>query len=214
MVPYIELISVSKTIKNQVILDDVSFQLDKGGIYGFVGRNGSGKSMLFKAICGFLELDHGTVQVAGKQLGKDIDFPNSMGVIIEKPALIPYMTGMENLMLLASIRKMITKEAIKKAMELVELDPNSRKKVRAYSLGMKQRLAIAQAIMEEPDLLILDEPMNALDQQMTKRVKELLKKEQQRGCTILLCSHIAGDVEELCDQLYEIENGSVKMIGG
>ena len=214
MVPYIELISVSKTIKNQVILDDVSFQLDKGGIYGFVGRNGSGKSMLFKAICGFLELDHGTVQVAGKQLGKDIDFPNSMGVIIEKPALIPYMTGMENLMLLASIRKMITKEAIKKAMELVELDPNSRKKVRAYSLGMKQRLAIAQAIMEEPDLLILDEPMNALDQQMTKRVKELLKQEQQRGCTILLCSHIAGDVEELCDQLYEIENGSVKMIGG
>ena len=140
---------------------------------------------------------------------KEIDFPPSVGMIIEKPALIPYRNGLDNLKLLASIRKEITEEKIRDTMALVELDPDSRKKVRAYSLGMKQRLAIAQAVMEEPELLILDEPMNALDQQMVARVKHLLKNEQQRGCTILLCSHIAGDVEELCDHLYEIENGSV-----
>lgn len=206
---FIELDSVRKTIKNNVILDNVSFNLDKGNIYGFVGRNGSGKSMLFKAICGFLTLDYGTIRIDGQLLGQEIDFPPNLGVIIEKPALIPYMTGLENLTMLAAIRKKIKKEQIRNAMELVELNPDSRKKVREYSLGMKQRLAIAQAVMEEPDLLILDEPMNALDQQMTACVKQLLKKEQERGCTILLCSHIGGDVEELCNHLYEVENGAV-----
>lgn len=209
MSSYLELNNVCKTIKGQMILNHISLQLEKGGIYGFIGRNGSGKSMLFKAICGFLSLDQGTIQIGGKQLEKEIDFPPSVGMIIEKPALIPYRNGLDNLKLLASIRKEITEEKIRDAMALVELDPDSRKKVRAYSLGMKQRLAIAQAVMEEPELLILDEPMNALDQQMVARVKHLLKNEQQRGCTILLCSHIAGDVEELCDHLYEIENGSV-----
>ena len=209
MSSYLELNNVCKTIKGQMILNHISLQLEKGGIYGFIGRNGSGKSMLFKAICGFPSLDQGTIQIGAKKKKKEIDFPPSVGMIIEKPALIPYRNGLDNLKLLASIRKEITEEKIRDAMALVELDPDSRKKVRAYSLGMKQRLAIAQAVMEEPELLILDEPMNALDQQMVARVKHLLKNEQQRGCTILLCSHIAGDVEELCDHLYEIENGSV-----
>ena len=205
----IELKDVNKTIKQQVILDHVSLRIPKGGIYGFVGRNGSGKSMLFKAICGFISVDSGSVIVDHKRIGEEIDFPMNMGVIIEKPALIPYMTGMDNLRYLASIQKKITQDRISATMQLVGLDPLSKKKVRAYSLGMKQRLAIAQAMMEEPDILILDEPMNALDQQAASLVKDLLKQEKDRNCTILIGSHIAGDLEELSDQLYRIENGAV-----
>jgi ABC-2 type transport system ATP-binding protein len=205
----IELKDVNKTIKQQVILDHVSLRIPKGGIYGFVGRNGSGKSMLFKAICGFISVDSGSIIVDHKRIGEEIDFPMNMGVIIEKPALIPYMTGMDNLRYLASIQKKITQDRIAATMQLVGLDPLSKKKVRAYSLGMKQRLAIAQAMMEEPDILILDEPMNALDQQAASLVKDLLKQEKDRNCTILICSHIAGDLEELSDQLYRIENGAV-----
>ena len=197
----IELKDVNKTIKQQVILDHVSLRIPKGGIYGFVGRNGSGKSMLFKAICGFISVDSGSIIVDHKRIGEEIDFPMNMGVIIEKPALIPYMTGMDNLRYLASIQKKITQDRIAATMQLVGLDPLSKKKVRAYSLGMKQRLAIAQAMMEEPDILILDEPMNALDQQAASLVKDLLKQEKDRNCTILICSHIAGDLEELSDQL-------------
>src|SRR5699024_7248978 len=130
-------------------------RIPKGGIYGFVGRNGSGKSMLFKAICGFISVDSGSIIVDHKRIGEEIDFPMNMGVIIEKPALIPYMTGMDNLRYLASIQKKITQDRIAATMQLVGLDPLSKKKVRAYSLGMKQRLAIAQAMMEEPDILIL-----------------------------------------------------------
>ena len=205
----IELKDVNKTIKQQVILDHVSLRLPKGGIYGFVGRNGSGKSMLFKAICGFISVDSGSIIVDHKRIGEEIDFPMNMGVIIEKPALIPYMTGMDNLRYLASIQKKITQDRIAATMQLVGLDPLSKKKVRAYSLGMKQRFAIAQAMMEEPDILILDEPMNALDQQAASLVKDLLKQEKDRNCTILICSHISGDLEELSDQLYRIENGAV-----
>lgn len=205
----IELKDVNKTIKQQVILDHVSLRIPKGGIYGFVGRNGSGKSMLFKAICGFISVDSGSIIVDHKRIGEEIDFPMNMGVIIEKPALIPYMTGMDNLRYLASIQKIITQDRIAATMQLVGLDPLSKKKVRAYSLGMKQRLAIAQAMMEEPDILILDEPMNALDQQAASLVKDLLKQEKDRNCTILICSHISGDLEELSDQLYRIENGAV-----
>ena len=205
----IELKDVNKTIKQQVILDHVSLRIPKGGIYGFVGRNGSGKSMLFKAICGFISVDSGSIIVDHKRIGEEIDFPMNMGVIIEKPALIPYMTGMDNLRYLASIQKKITQDRIAATMQLVGLDPLSKKKVRAYSLGMKQRLAIAQAMMEEPDILILDEPMNALDQQASSLVKDLLKQEKDRNCTILICSHISGDLEELSDQLYRIENGAV-----
>lgn len=205
----IELKDVNKTIKQQVILDHVSLRIPKGGIYGFVGRNGSGKSMLFKAICGFISVDSGSIIVDHKRIGEEIDFPMNMGVIIEKPALIPYMTGMDNLRYLASIQKKITQDRISATMQLVGLDPLSKKKVRAYSLGMKQRLAIAQAMMEEPDILILDEPMNALDQQAASLVKDLLKQEKDRNCTILICSHISGDLEELSDQLYRIENGAV-----
>lgn len=205
----IELKNVNKTIKQQVILDHVSLRIPKGGIYGFVGRNGSGKSMLFKAICGFISVDSGSIIVDHKRIGEEIDFPMNMGVIIEKPALIPYMTGMDNLRYLASIQKKITQDRIAATMQLVGLDPLSKKKVRAYSLGMKQRLAIAQAMMEEPDILILDEPMNALDQQAASLVKDLLKQEKDRNCTILICSHISGDLEELSDQLYRIENGAV-----
>lgn len=204
---YIEIENLSKVIKKQQILDHINLHLEKGKIYGFVGRNGSGKSMLFKAICGFITPDDGKIMVNGKQIGKDTDFPNSTGAIIEKPGLIPYMTAFENLKTFASIRKMIDDEQIRHILELVELDPNSSKKVRAFSLGMKQRLGIAQAIMENPELLILDEPMNGLDREGVEHIKQVIRQMHSNGCTILLSSHIAGDIEELADQVFYMDRG-------
>ena len=204
---FIEIENLSKTIKKQVILDHINLHLEKGKIYGFVGRNGSGKSMLFKAICGFITPDEGQLKVHGKRIGEDVDFPDSTGAIIEKPGLIPYLTAFENLKTFASIQKRIDDEQIRKVLDLVGLDPNSSKKVRAFSLGMKQRLGIAQAIMENPELLILDEPMNGLDQEGVEDIKQIIRQMHDNGCTILLSSHIAGDIEELADQVFYMDRG-------
>ncbi len=204
---FIEIEGLSKAIKKQVILDHIDLRLEKGKIYGFVGRNGSGKSMLFKAICGFITPDAGQIKVHGKRIGKDVDFPDSTGAIIEKPGLIPYMTAFENLKTFASIQKRIGDRQIRQVLELVGLDPDSRKKVRAFSLGMKQRLGIAQAIMEQPELLVLDEPMNGLDREGVQDIKRIIGSMQRDGCTILLSSHIAGDIEELADQVFYMDRG-------
>ncbi len=204
---FIEIENLSKTIKKQVILDHINLHLEKGKIYGFVGRNGSGKSMLFKAICGFITPDEGLLMVHGKRIGEDVDFPDSTGAIIEKPGLIPYLTAFENLKTFASIQKRIDDEQIRKVLDLVGLDPNSGKKVRAFSLGMKQRLGIAQAIMENPELLILDEPMNGLDREGVEDIKQIIRQMHDNGCTILLSSHIAGDIEELADQVFYMDRG-------
>lgn len=201
--------NVSKTIKGQVILDQINLELEYGNIYGFVGRNGSGKSMLLKAICGFIQPDEGSITIDGKMLGVDMDFPEDIGIIIEKPSFIPYLSGLENLKILAEIRKIITEEKIREEMEAFGLDPDNKKKVKHYSVGMKQRLALAQAFMENPRLLILDESMNGLDREGVAFAKKRIKEAKDEGKMILICSHIAGDIQELCDVIFEIDAGRI-----
>jgi len=203
----IEIKNACKTIKKQRILSGISIFLDEGKTYGFIGRNGSGKTMLMKAICGFVSLDEGCVVFNGKIIGKDIDFPPDTGIIIEKPAFVPYMSAVDNLTLLADIQKKINFQDIEHAIKIVGLDPANKKKVKAYSLGMKQRLAFAQAIMEQPRVLVLDEPMNALDKEGILLFRDLLLDMKSKGVTILICSHISEDIDTLCDRVFEMEQG-------
>ena len=200
---------ISKTIKGQTILNHVSLELEDGMIYGFVGRNGSGKTVLLKAICGFITPDEGSVWVDGKKLGEDMDFLPDMGIIIEKPAFIPYLSGLENLRSLAMIRKKITEEKVREEMIFFGLDPQSKKKVKNYSVGMKQRLALAQAFMEDPAVLVLDECINGLDKEGVEVAKKRILQAKEEGKMVLLCSHIAGDLQELCDKIFEIHNGKL-----
>ena len=166
-------------------------------MYGFVGRNGAGKTMLLKAICGLINATEGKVNVFGKTIGKEIDFPDELGAIIETPGFLPNLNGYRNLELLAEIKGITTKEKIRETMKFVNLDPDDSKVVKKYSLGMIQRLGIAQAIMEEPKLLILDEPMNGLDKE---------------GVTIILASHSSEDISILCDEVFEVNKGAVSSI--
>jgi len=206
----IEVKGLAKSFKHEMVLQDVNLHLYQGKCYGFVGRNGSGKSVFFKLICGFLLPDKGTVRIFGKELGKDMDFATDTGVVIEHPGFMLDFSGFQNLNYLAAIRNVIRKEQIYQAITAVGLDPENRKKVKSYSVGMKQRLAIAQAIMEEPRILILDEPMNGLDKSGVLQIRELLKSKISEGVTILMSSHIAEDIQQLCDEVFEFDNGSLK----
>lgn len=200
---------VTKEFKKETVLQDVSMELEKGKIYGLVGRNGSGKTVLMKCICGFLRPTKGKVTVGGKVVGEDVDFPESIGLMLEMPGFIPYMSGMENLRNLAMIRGRIGKEEIRRTMELVGLDPDSRKWVSKYSLGMRQRLGIAQAVMEKPELLILDEPFNSLDEGGVEEMRQVLLRLKEEGATILLATHIKEDVEFLCEEIYRVHDHRV-----
>lgn len=197
----------TKSFKNQKVLSNINIVFESGKIYGIVGYNGSGKSVLLKCICGFLTLDSGEIEINGKKLKKDIDMIQDAGVIIEEPAFLKEYSGKRNLEFLYSIRNKLNPEVISKAMRLVGLDENSKKKVKNYSLGMKQRLAIAQAIMENPKILLLDEPMNGLDKNGIQEIRELLLNLKKQDKTIVLVSHNQEDIRVLCDELYEIENG-------
>ena len=206
----LEVNNVSLRIKDNTILKDVSLKVEKGSICGIVGRNGSGKSMLMKCITGLVKYDSGEVIVEGKVIGKDTDFPESLGVIIETPSFINNLSGYANLKRLAMYRNIISSEDIKGAIRLVGLDPDLRRKVGKYSLGMRQRLGIAQAIMEKPRLLVLDEPFNSLDADGVDDMRKLLM-EYAEGCnTILLCSHNKDDIDILCDKVYMMEKGQIK----
>lgn len=185
-------------------------QLQEGRIYGIVGDNGSGKTVLLKLICGFMKPDSGTVTVNGKVIGKDADFPENTGIIIEAPGFLPNYSGMKNLEYLASIRGKIGKEQIEAAMKTVGLDPSSKLRVGKYSLGMKQRLGIAQAIMENQQLLILDEPMNALDKDAVEEMRKLFLRFKASGKTMLIVSHNEGDISTLCDEVYEFDGARIK----
>lgn len=185
-------------------------RLQEGRIYGIVGDNGSGKTVLLKLICGFMKPDSGTVTVNGKVIGKDADFPENTGIIIEAPGFLPNYSGMKNLEYLASIRGKIGKEQIEAAMKTVGLDPSSKLRVGKYSLGMKQRLGIAQAIMEDQQLLILDEPMNALDKDAVKEMRKLFLSFKASGKTMLVVSHNEGDISTLCDEVYEFDGAKIK----
>lgn len=201
--------NVSKTFKDKTVLQPMDLKLETGKITGFVGRNGSGKTMLFKLICGLMLPTTGTVTVDGVRIGKDRDFAPDTGVLIETPSFISYESGLRNLRDLAAIQKKITVDQVRDAIRLVGLDPDDKKRVGKYSLGMRQRLGIAQAIMENPSLIILDEPMNGLDKEGVEDMRILFAKLRDEGKTILLASHAAEDIDILCDSVYELDNGTI-----
>jgi len=205
----IEIRHVSKSFKGEKVLQDISLDLYENHIYGFVGRNGSGKSVLFKLICGYLHPDLGDVTVRGKQIGKDVDFPENLGALIENPGFLWQESAMSNLLYLAKITGKIGKREVMDAIRKVGLDPLSRKYVGKYSLGMKQRLGIAQAIMEDPDILILDEPMNGLDESGIDEMRNLIRKFHRPGKIVLIASHNKEDIQILCDEVYEMKNGKI-----
>ena len=199
-------------IKKDVILDKINVNFEKGKIHGLIGRNGSGKTMLMKCICGFVKVTSGQVIVDNKIIGKDCDFPNNIGVIIETPGFIPYYSGFRNLKLLAKINNKITDDDIKRAMESVGLNPILKRAVGKYSLGMRQRLGLAQAIMENPEILILDEPMNGLDKEGVQDMRKYLIELRKQGKTIILASHSSEDISVLCDTVNEMDKGKIKKI--
>ena len=203
---------VYKRFGTDTVLNNVSRSFERGRIHGIVGNNGSGKTVLMKCICGFLIPTEGEVIVNGKRVGKDVDFPPGLGLIIETPGFLPNMTGVKNLEILASLNKKIGLEEIAAAIRRVGLDPLMKKPVGKYSLGMRQRLGIAQAIMEDPALLILDEPLNGLDKHGVREMRQLIKGLKEQGKTILLASHNQGDIDELCDTVCEMDAGVMTMI--
>ncbi|BDF59143.1 multidrug ABC transporter ATP-binding protein [Christensenellaceae bacterium] len=198
---------VYKDFNGEEVLRDVHHDFETEKIHGIIGNNGSGKTVLFKCICGFLFPSKGKILVDYEQVGKDMDFPEDMGIIIETPGFLPTLTGMKNLQLLASLKRKIGDREIRETIKKVGLDPDLKKHVAKYSLGMRQRLGIAQAIMEDPSLLILDEPFNGLDKQGVKDMRELIKGLRNKGKTILLASHNATDIDELCDTVCEMDAG-------
>lgn len=203
----IEVSHVSLTLNQYQILQDISLYAEKGEAVGLIGGNGSGKTMLMKCICGFQTKFTGEITVNGQVIGSGAEFAPDTGVIIETPGFLPYMGGYENLKILASIRKKAGREEIKRYMELVGLDPASKKAVKKYSLGMRQRLGLAQALMEDPEVLILDEPFNGLDKAMVEKMRAVLAGEKEKGKTILLASHNEQDIAYLCDRTYEMDAG-------
>ena len=203
---------VSKIFGENKVLDDVCVSFEKGRIHGIIGRNGSGKTMLMKCICGFVPVTSGSIQVRGKKVGKDIDVPQNMGIIIETPGFLNGYSGYNNLKFLANINNKISEEKIIETLKLVKLDPHNKKHVGKYSLGMRQRLGLAQALMEDPDILILDEPMNGLDQSGVEEMREVFAALAKKGTTILMANHNAEDIEILCDTVHEMDLGVISRI--
>lgn len=203
----IQIEQVSKSFQERKVLKNISCELNWGQVYGIVGNNGSGKTVLMKCICGLLPYDEGSIRVAGKKIGKDVDFPEDMGMIIESPGFLPGMTGIKNLKILAAVNHRIQESQIRETMRVVGLDPNLKQPVGKYSLGMRQRLGIAQAIMEKPEILILDEPMNGLDKHGVKEIREVLLQMKEENRVILLSSHNPKDIDYLCDVVFEMDGG-------
>ncbi|MBW9158701.1 ABC transporter ATP-binding protein [Clostridium tagluense] len=204
--------NVSKVFKKTTVLDRVSIDFEKNKIHGLVGRNGSGKTMLLKCICGFIPVTSGEIIVDGKKIGKDIDIPKNVGIIIETPGFLPNYSGYKNLKFLASINNSISKEKIKATMTRVGLDPESKKWVGKYSLGMRQRLGVAQAIMEDQAILLLDEPMNGIDKHGIQAMRDLLLQLRDEGKTIILASHSTEDIDTLCDTVCEMDQGKLEFL--
>lgn len=205
----ISLKDVCMEFKSEPVLKNITHDFEEGKIHGIIGKNGSGKTVMMKCICGFLLPTQGEIHVQGKRIGEDVDFPDNIGVIIEVPGFLPYFSGYQNLHMLASLQNRIGRQQIVQAMERVGLNPKMKKSVAKYSLGMKQRLGIAQAIMENPSILILDEPMNGLDKHAIKDFRELLISLRDEGKTVLLSSHSAEDIDLLCDTICEMDCGEL-----
>jgi ABC-2 type transport system ATP-binding protein len=206
---YVVVEHLTKTIQGHKVLDNINLDLAKGKIYGFRGRNGSGKTMLFRAISGLIRPSKGIITVDGKVIGKDISFPENLGLLIENPGFIPEYTGLKNLELLSYIQRKISKEQVADAITKVGLDPNDKRKYKKYSLGMKQRLGIAQVIMENPDFVILDEPTNALDEEGIKRINQIILDLKKAGKTILVASHDRESLDQVSDEIYQIDAGKI-----
>ena len=207
---YLQMERVTKIIKQNTIIHNVSLSLETGKIYGLQGKNGSGKTMILKAMCGMIRPTLGKVVVDGEELGVKIDFPRSVGVLIENPGFINGFSAFENLRLLARIQNKITEQQIRDTLEEVGLADN-KKKYRNFSLGMKQKLGIAAAIMEEPKLILLDEPTNALDEKSVGMLRDILRKRRQEGALIVIASHDSMELELLADEIIKVENGELRL---
>lgn len=206
---YLEIKNLSKSISGKSILEHIDLEMDRGRIYGLRGKNGSGKTMLMRSICGLILPMEGTICINGEILHKDISFPRSIGALIENPGFIAEYSGFKNLSTLASIKKAVTTEEIRSLMQKMELDPDDKKKFKKYSLGMKQKIGIIAAIMEQPELIVLDEPINALDEKSVNIVKELLLEQRKRGALIIISCHDKEELEFLADEVFCLENGKV-----
>jgi len=208
----IEIQSVRKAFKDNQVLKEINMVCESGKIYGIVGYNGCGKTVLFKCVCGFYKVDQGEIFVNDKRMGKDIDMLTNAGILIEEPGYIRNLNGYKNLAFLYGIRNKKNKAKLQNIMKTVGLDPSSRKKVEKYSLGMRQRLAIAQATMEDQDILILDEPMNGLDKEGVQAMRCFFNELKEQGKLIILASHNREDINILCDEIYEMDQGCLTKI--
>lgn len=206
----IEVHNYEKTVSSNTLLKNVNMTLSGGSIYGFQGKNGSGKTMLMRAISGLILPTSGYVEIDGKRIGRDIDFPQDIGVLIENPGFIGSYSGFKNLKLLASLKNKVSDERISELMKQFSLDPNDDKKFRKYSLGMKQKLGIIAAVMEDPELIILDEPFNALDEKSCEILNEMLNKLKADNKIIIIACHDKEELFSIADTIYVIENGEVK----
>lgn len=204
--------NVTKKFRENTVLDNVSLEIEQGSVTGLIGRNGSGKTVLMKCILGLVSPTSGTITVREKRVGKDIDIPDNIGVIIETPGFLPNFSAYNNLMQLAKINRKIGKSEVRAAIERVGLKPDDKKKVGKFSLGMRQRLGLAQAIMEDPDILILDEPLNGLDKDGAADMRQFLLGLKEQGKTLLIASHSAEDIDTLCDTVYEMDKGKLEKI--
>lgn len=198
-----------KNIQGKQILKNINLNMDYGKVYGLVGRNGSGKTMLFRALSGLIRPTSGQIFVKGKELYRDMELIENLGIVIENAGLYPEFTGFENLKFLADANQKINDEEIRNAILRVGLDPDDKRTVKKYSLGMKQRIVIAQAIMEKPDLLLLDEPTNSLDENGVEMVRVIIKEEAQRGALVLLASHSKEDISLLCEKIFLMKDGEL-----
>lgn len=204
---YIEIKNATKKIKEQLVLNHITLELEKGKVYGLYGKNGSGKTMLMRAVCGLIRLNEGEIIVGGDIIGRDISFPKSIGVLLENPSFIGNYSGKKNLEYLAEIQKKITVEDISEVMRRVGLDPENKKQYKKYSLGMKQRLGIAAAIMEKPEVIILDEPTNALDSDGITLINHIIQEEKKRNALIIVSCHDKEELDYLADEIIQIKDG-------
>lgn len=205
--------NVTKTFKEATVLKDVTVSFERGKIYGIIGRNGSGKTVLFKCICGLIPVTQGEITVLGQSIGDGLKVPKGVGAIIETPGFLPNVSGYRNLYYLASLSGKPNRQRIREVINMVGLDPDSRKHVGHYSMGMRQRLGLAQAIMENPEVLILDEPMNGLDNETVESIRAFLLGQKEQGKTIILASHSKEDISQLCDVVYQMDAGVLSMQG-
>ncbi|MGN0581379.1 MAG: ATP-binding cassette domain-containing protein [Oscillospiraceae bacterium] len=205
----IKISNLSKTIKGAKIIDNINIEMNSGNVYGLCGYNGCGKTMLMRLISGLILPSEGEIFFDNNILGKDMDFPESMGILIERPEFLVEHSGFENLHMLASIKGIASDEILKKTLLRVGLNPEDRKKYQKYSLGMKQRLGIAAAIMETPDIVILDEPTNALDLDGIKKVQRIIREECERGAIVIMSCHDYNILEDVCDVIYSIQYGRI-----